>query len=82
MSETKKFNEESLAEFDGTDPDKPAYIAYKGKVYDVTGNPLFVDGLHFEHTAGMDLTEDMEEAPHSDEVMGELTVVGEFSQDD
>ncbi len=82
MSETKKFNEESLSDFDGTDPDKPAYIAYKGKVYDVTGNPLFVDGLHFEHTAGMDLTEDMEEAPHTDEVMEELTVVGEYTEDD
>ena len=81
MSETKKFNEESLAEFDGTDPEKPAYIAYKGQVYDVTGNPLFVDGLHFEHTAGMDLTEDMEEAPHTADVMEELTVVGEFTED-
>ena len=82
MDKIKKFNEESLAEFDGTDPDKPAYVAYKGKVYDVTGNPLFIDGLHFEHTAGMDLTEDMDEAPHSDEVMEELTVVGEYCEDD
>ncbi len=82
MSETKQFSEETLAEFDGTDPDKPAYIAYKGKVYDVTGNPLFVDGLHFEHTAGMDLTEDMEEASHGDEVMEELTVVGEYTEGD
>jgi predicted heme/steroid binding protein len=82
MSEIKKFNEKSLAEFDGTDPEKPAYVAYKGKVYDVTGNPLFIDGLHFEHTAGMDLTEDMDEAPHSDKVMEELTVVGDYSEND
>ncbi len=82
MSETKTFNEESLAEFDGADPNKPAYVAYKGKVYDVTGNPLFIDGLHFEHTAGMDLTEDMDEAPHSEDVMDELKIVGVFSEDD
>ncbi len=74
----EKFNEERLREFDGSDPDKPVYIAYDGKVYDVTDNPLFVDGVHYEHTAGMDLTEDMADAPHTDEVIGELKVVGEY----
>lgn len=78
----KKFTEEELSEFDGSEPDKPAYIAYKGKVYDVTDNPLFVEGLHFEHSAGMDLTEDMEEAPHSEEVLGELEQIGELTDGD
>ncbi len=75
----KTFNEDELREFDGSDPEKPVYIAFNGKVYDVSDHPLFIDGLHFEHSAGMDLTEDMDDAPHTDEVMGELTVVGDYS---
>lgn len=74
----KVFTEEELKNHDGSDPDQPVYIAYKGKVYDVTDNPLFVDGVHFEHYAGCDLSDDMEDAPHGDEVMEELEVVGEY----
>ncbi|VAV82205.1 hypothetical protein MNBD_DELTA01-1408 [hydrothermal vent metagenome] len=76
----KKFTEDELTQFDGAEDGKPVYIAYKGKVYDVTGNPLFTDGMHFEHPSGCDLTDYMEEAPHGDEVMEHLTVVGEYEE--
>ena len=36
----KKFTEEELSAFDGSEPGKPLYFAYKGKVYDITGNAL------------------------------------------
>jgi len=39
---------------------------------------LFLDGLHFEHYAGTDLTDYMSEAPHKDEVFEKLRVVGEY----
>jgi len=55
-------------------------IAFKGKVYDVTTSPLFIDGMHFEHYAGADLTDFIEDAPHGEEVMGEMTVVGEYKK--
>ncbi len=74
----KKFTEEELRAFDGSDPNKPVYFAYKGKVYDATDNPLFTDGMHFEHPTGCDLTDYIEEAPHGDEVLEELPVVGEY----
>ena len=64
----KKFTEEELSAFDGSEPGKPVYYAYKGKVYDATDNPLFVDGMHFEHPTGCDLSDYMDEAPHGDEV--------------
>ena len=35
--EEQAFTEESLARFDGRDG-RPAYVAYQGKVYDVTGS--------------------------------------------
>ncbi len=74
----KTFTEDELKEFDGSEEGKPVYFAYKGKVYDATDHPLFVDGMHFEHAAGMDLTEDMEDAPHEEAVLDELTVVGDY----
>ena len=74
----KKFTEEELKANDGSNPGNPVYFAYKGKVYDVTGNSLFVEGMHFEHYAGYDLTDYMEEAPHGDEALEELPVVGEY----
>jgi len=74
----KTFTAEELKEYDGSDPDKPLYIAFRGKVYDVTDNPLFTDGMHFEHPAGGDLSDDIEDAPHEDDVLDHLTIVGDF----
>lgn len=76
----KVFDEAELKKFDGSSPSNPIYFAYKGKVYDATGSPLFLDGMHFEHFAGTDLTDFMADAPHGDEVMAELTVVGELKK--
>ena len=69
---------EELKAFDGSEEGKPIYIAYKGKVYDVTESPLFINGIHFEHYAGSDLTEFIDEAPHGEEVLEEYPVVAEL----
>ena len=74
----KTFNEDELKEFDGSTPGKPIYFAYEGKVYDATDNALFIDGMHFEHFAGADLTDYIDDAPHDGHVMDELDVVGEY----
>lgn len=76
----KVFTEDELSEFDGSDVGKPIYFAYKGKVYDVTDSPLFIEGMHFEHPAGTDLSDFMEESPHGDEVLEEFKVVGTFEE--
>ncbi|MEE9615315.1 MAG: cytochrome b5 domain-containing protein [Thermodesulfobacteriota bacterium] len=76
----KKFTEDELKEFDGGEPGKPIYFAYKGKVYDVTESPLFLEGMHFEHYAGCDLTDYMEDSPHGEESLEELKVVGEYEE--
>ena len=39
------FTPEELAEFDGRDG-KPAYVAYDGLVYDVSGGPTWIAGDH------------------------------------
>ncbi len=75
MEETKKYSIQELTEFNGKNG-KPAYVGYKGKVYDVTESYQWGDGEHLGHMAGQDLTEMMEVAPHAEDVMERMKVVG------
>jgi predicted heme/steroid binding protein len=60
----KEFSAEDLSEYDGRDG-RPAYVAYKGIVYDVTESAMWGDGDHEGmHSAGADLTEEHDDAPH------------------
>ncbi len=71
---------DQLKQFDGTGG-KPAYIAYKGKVYDVSRSDLWSDGDHQGmHVAGRDLTDEMSDAPHDDDVLSRYRLVGELSK--
>jgi predicted heme/steroid binding protein len=76
LTEPRKFTLKELAEYNGAGG-KPAYIAYKGKVYDVSASSFWLDGDHFgTHPAGKDLTEDLELAPHGGEVLERTKQVG------
>ena len=47
----------------------PKWIAYKGIVYDVTDCPKWRTDLHEQlHFPGQDLTSELPDAPHKDEV--------------
>ncbi|HLF88751.1 MAG TPA: hypothetical protein VI451_07410 [Anaerolineales bacterium] len=47
----------------------PAYIAHNGAVYDVTNCPKWRTGLHEQlHWPGQDLTSELPDAPHGEEV--------------
>ena len=64
MAELKKITKKELAENNGKNG-KPAYLAYKGKVYDVSESNFWIEGDHLGmHEAGRDLTEELEMAPH------------------
>jgi predicted heme/steroid binding protein len=73
----RTFTVEELAEFDGRGG-KPAYVAYDGLVYDVSDGPTWGNGDHLGHSAGEDLTDAMGEAPHGDEVLEGMPVVGKL----
>jgi predicted heme/steroid binding protein len=75
METTRKFTLDELGKFDGKEG-RPAYVGYKGKVYDVTESSQWIGGDHLGHVAGEDLTEQMEIAPHDQDVMERMTVVG------
>lgn len=76
MEPEKKFTLEELKQYDGKEG-RHAYIAYKGKVYDVTDNFLWIDGDHQgEHASGKDLTEMMANAPHGEENLERVKLIG------
>ena len=75
METSHKFTLDELRQFDGKNG-RPTYVGYKGKVYDVTDSDQWIDGDHMGHVAGQDLTEEMEIAPHAEEVMERMRVVG------
>ena len=53
-------------------------IAYKNKIYDVSESQLFKFGLHFNHEAGNDLTDFLNDAPHGEEVLKKFPVIGDL----
>ncbi len=72
----KEFTHEELAEFNGAGG-KPAYIAYQGRVYDVSDSGLWAGGEHMAgHFAGSDLSAEFPEAPHGEEVFERYHQVG------
>lgn len=76
--ETKFFTLDQLKQFDGR-AGKPAYVAVKGKVYDVSRSDLWADGDHQGmHSAGADLTTEITDAPHEEDVLTRFPLVGEL----
>jgi predicted heme/steroid binding protein len=74
----RKFTIKELEEHDGKNG-KPVYIANQGKVYDISESDLWRDGEHMGlHEAGKDLTEELELAPHREEMLERVKLVGEL----
>jgi predicted heme/steroid binding protein len=75
----RTFTKDELACCNGKDG-APAYIAYRGKVYDVSASFLWMGGRHqVLHVAGFDLTEALESAPHGEDLLGRVPVIGDLS---
>lgn len=75
MSDTPIYTQAQLALRNGQD--KPEiWIAYRGIIYDVTSSKLWRAGKHYEHWAGQDLTPELKDAPHTDQVFNKLKIVG------
>ncbi|CAM3730689.1 cytochrome b5 domain-containing protein [Sphingobacterium prati] len=70
-----EYSESQLALRNGQD--KPQiWVAYKNYIYDVSDSRLWKNGMHYEHWAGQDLTEELIDAPHSDTVFSKFEVIG------
>ena len=74
MTDEKIINENELRRNNGDNGNM--YIAFGGVVYNVTDCPRWRTGLHEGlHFPGQDLTQELEEAPHGEEVFQRLTVI-------
>ncbi|SHN27230.1 Predicted heme/steroid binding protein [Cyclobacterium lianum] len=57
--------------------DKPeVWIAFRGKIYDLSSSRLWRSGRHYEHWAGQDLTAELENAPHTAHVFDKFEPIG------
>lgn len=73
----KEITRSQLALRNGNDRDE-IWIAYLGKVYDVTSSKLWRNGKHYEHWAGQDLTPELADAPHNERVFDRLVQIGKL----
>jgi predicted heme/steroid binding protein len=74
----KIFTPAELNNYNGKDG-KKCYIANNGLVYDVTGSFHWKNGEHWVvHKAGQDLSSEMLDAPHFDDLLEKFEVVGKL----
>jgi len=77
-----KITAAALRRYDGAEG-RRSWVAFEGKVYDVTESARWKGGRHFgKHAAGADLTEAFKGAPHGAEVFERVGSVGDLLSGD
>lgn len=79
FNELPSYTRSQLALRNGQDRDE-IWVAYQGIIYDVTASRLWRNGKHYEHWAGQDLTDELPDAPHNEQVFERLKVIGRLIQ--
>ena len=75
MGAERAFSRAELRRYDGAA--RPAYVACRSRVYDVSASGMWRGGLHRGlHWAGQDLTAELADAPHGIETLERFPVVG------
>lgn len=69
------YSRSQLALRNGQDREE-IWVAYEGKIYDVSKSRLWRNGKHYEHWAGQDLTAELAKAPHTTIVFDKFEIVG------
>lgn len=72
----QRFTRASLTLFDGAAMGRPVLVAYRGFVYDVTESFMWMNGRHFWHRAGRDLSRALKEAPHGEDLLAGMPKIG------
>jgi len=67
-----------LAQCDGQDG-RPAYFAFRGEIFDASNSARWKNGAHMgRHHAGVDLTAQLDQAPHGADLVLALPKVGQL----
>ncbi|MBA4303726.1 MAG: cytochrome b5 [Sphingobacteriaceae bacterium] len=74
-NELPSYTRAQLALRNGQDRDE-IWVAYQGIIYDVTSSRLWRNGKHYEHWAGQDLTDELPDAPHNEQVFLKFEAIG------
>ena len=69
---------QQLALRNGQDREE-VWVAYNKVIYDVGKSKLWRDGKHYEHWAGQDLTDELPDAPHNENVFDKFEAIGRLS---
>ena len=70
------FTFDDLVNFDGS-RGCMTYVGYKGKIYDMSSSKFWKNGVHFQrHKAGIDLTEMLKQAPHGEDKIFDMPMIG------
>jgi predicted heme/steroid binding protein len=75
--DAREYTINQLAARNGSDREE-VWCAYKGLIYDLSGSRLWWNGKHYEHWAGQDLTSELKDAPHTENVFSRFKVVGKL----
>lgn len=75
MEALPEYSSAQLALRNGQDRQE-IWVAYQGIIYDVTRSRLWKKGMHYEHWAGQDLTHELPDAPHEENVFEKFQAIG------
>lgn len=73
------YTRSQLASRNGVDRDE-IWVAYRGLIYQVTASRHWRNGTHYGHWSGQDLTEELADAPHAEEVFRRMEIIGELTE--
>lgn len=76
----KTYTKNQLALRNGQDKEE-VWCGYKGYIYELTHSRMWARGMHYEHWAGQDLTNELADAPHSADVFKRFDIVGILKED-
>lgn len=73
----KEYTLTQLALRNGQDREE-VWCAYNGIIYDLGNSRLWKKGMHHEHWAGQDLTDEFRDAPHDERVFNRFKAIGKL----
>jgi len=79
MGQLPEYSVAQLALRNGQDRQE-IWVAYQGVIYDVTTSRLWKKGMHYEHWAGQDLTHELPDAPHEENVFEKFKAIGKVKE--